>query len=559
MRDVAGPGLTVAADRCSGADLAVKTLVELGMETLFTLPGSHIASLLDAAREAGVRVISARHEENAVLMAEGWALATGRPGFVAVTAGPGLANALPGMAEANAAGAPVVVVAGRTAVSKRGRGAVQDLDQLAVVEPLSKWRAECLQPQRIPEYLVEAVKHASFGAPGVAYLEIAEDVLAGAAEPGPASALPSISRSVPDGPALAAAVELLQAAQRPIIVAGSGAFFSGAAEALVAFVERTGIPVTTTSAARGLVDDVHPLCLGTLVHGGIALVSADLALVLGSQFNANLMYGRPPLFGEGQVLIQVDIAAEHLGGQRSPSLGLVGDVGATLDSIASRWQGEPARWSGWVAEARIAAQASQDVWAGEAAAETSALHAGWLASEAAQEFEDQGGGTWISDGGDSVTWGIAFSKAHTPGSNMLIGSAMGTLGVGLPFAIGAGLARPERPVCLFTGDGAFGFSLQELHTAARNGVGMVIVVVNNGVWRGPGTSPSQAGGDFDYGILATAAGGWGVSVTTPSEFRPALRQAFALATEGKPCVVDAKADPSVVSNLLRSLDELGLM
>ncbi|MHB8325574.1 MAG: thiamine pyrophosphate-binding protein, partial [Candidatus Dormibacteria bacterium] len=118
----------MAVDSGNGGELAVRALTKLGLETLFTLPGSHIASLLDAARRAGIPIISARHEENAVLMAEGWALATGRPGFAAVTAGPGLANALPGMAEANAAGAPVVVVAGRTAISKRGRGAVQDLE-----------------------------------------------------------------------------------------------------------------------------------------------------------------------------------------------------------------------------------------------------------------------------------------------------------------------------------------------------------------------------------------------------------------------------------------------
>ncbi len=549
----------MVVDSGNGGELAVRTLTQLGMETLFTLPGSHIAPLLDAARRAGMPIVFTRHEESAVLMAEGWALATGRPGFAAVTAGPGLANALPGMAEANAAGAPVVIVAGRTAISKRGRGAVQDLEQLAVVERISKWSAECLEAQRIPEYLAEAVKQATWGSPGVAYLEIPEDVLFSAAEEGPAAGLPAISKSVPDGPGLATAIALLQEAERPLILAGSGAFFSGAAAPLLAFVERTGIPVTTTSAARGLLDDDHPLCLGTLVHGGAALVSADLALVLGSRFNANLMYGQPPLFGEDQVLIQVDISPERLGGQRSPTLGLVGDVGATLDALTSIWQGESTRWSGWLAQAQGAAQASHELWATEAEAETAALHAGWLAREAAQEFEERGGGTWISDGGDSVTWGIAFSKAHSPGSNMLIGSAMGTLGVGLPFAIGAGLARPDRPVCLFTGDGAFGFSLQELHTAARHGVGLVIVVVNNGVWRGPGTSPAQARGEFDYGLLATAVGGWGVRVTSQSEFGPALRRAFELATEGRVCLIDAQADPRVVSNLLRSLDELGLM
>jgi acetolactate synthase-1/2/3 large subunit len=406
---------------------------------------------------------------------------------------------------------------------------------------------------------MEAVKQASWGSPGVAYLEIPEDVFAAACEPGPVAALPRVSKPVPESLGLARAVELLRAAERHLILAGSGAFLAGSAPQLLAFIERTGIPVTTTSAARGLVDDDHPLCLGTLVHGGAALVSADLALVLGSRFNANLMYGQPPLFGDDQVLIQVDITPEHLGGQRSPSLGLVGDVAATLSALTQLWDGDPQRWSGWVADARGPAAASQELWDSEAQSATTALHAGWLARQAAQSFEELGGGTWVSDGGDSVTWGIAFSKAHAPGSNMLIGSAMGTLGVGLPFAIGAGLAHPDRPVFLFTGDGAFGFSLAELHTAASNRLGLVIVVVNNGVWRGPGTSPTQAKADFDYSLLATAVGGWGVRVSTQSAFRPALQRAFELAGQGKVCLIDAQADPRVVSNLLRSLDELGLM
>lgn len=545
-----------------GGMLIARALKAEGVDVLFTLPGSHIAPVLDASPQVGIQVVMSRHEESAVLMAEGWALATGSPGVAAVTAGPGLANALPGLAEANAAGAPVVVIAGRTAIGKRDRGAVQDLDQLSAVAAVTKWRATCLSVERLQEYVAEAFRQASWGAPGVAYLEVPEDVLAASsaaeAGDGAGSRLPAV-RPVPEPSGITRALEQLGQSERPLVVAGSGAFFSHAGKSLLRFAERSGVPVTTTSAARGLLDDSHPLCLGSLVHGGAALVSADLALVLGSRFNANLMYGRPPLFPDDMSIIQVDIQPEHLGGGRRPELALVGDVGGTLDALSGAWNMGTGRLEGWQQQTRDLVTASRGMWETESEVPTQWLHPGWLAREASHQMENLGGGTWVSDGGDSVIWGIAFSKAHQPGDNMLIGSAMGTLGVGLPFAIGAGLANPRRPLLLFTGDGAFGFSAMELHTAVNQHLGMVVVVVNNGVWRGPGTVPDKAGHDFDYAALARAAGAVGARAESPEEYRSALGAALVVARDGRPSLVDARADPAVVSNLLRGLDDMGLM
>ncbi|HJP66647.1 MAG TPA: thiamine pyrophosphate-binding protein, partial [Actinomycetota bacterium] len=453
-----------------GGVAAARALQDAGIEALFALPGGHVLPLFEGARVLGLRLIDTRHEENAVFMAEGWALATGRPAAAAVTAGPGLANALPGMAEANAAGVPVVVIAGRTGVGQRNRGAVQDLDQLTAVMPVTKWRAECLDPARVAWFVEEAVHMARSGAPGVAYLEVPQDVFAGVASteerPWPAGH-DSPGRSRPVAGDVDRAVAVLSEAERPVIVAGSGAFFSGAGDALRAFVERTGIPVTTTSAARGLVDDDHDLCLGGLVHGGIALASADAALVLGSRFNANLVYGGLPLFPPGQRIVQVDVRPEHLGGLRKPDVGLVGDVAATLEALTEAWTGSPDASAEWVAQARQGAALSWQQWDEQCERPANGLHPGWLAREVARFAEEHGPGTFVSDGGDSVLWGIALSKAHRPGTNLLIGSAMGTLGIGLPFAAAAKAARPDEPAFVFTGDGAFGLSAVELDTAAR--------------------------------------------------------------------------------------------
>ena len=556
-----------------GGVLAARALVAAGVETLFALPGGHVLPLFEGARQCRLNLVTTRHEENAVFMAEGAALATGRVGAATVTAGPGFANALPGIAEANAAGVPLVVVSGRTALDHRGRGAVQDLDQLAAVAPITKWRAECVSTARIPEYVAEAVHQARAGAPGVAYLEIPQDVLARSEEPG-AAAWPSghdaaPARSVPVGGDLDRAVTLLAAAERPVALAGSGAFFSGAGDSLRAFAERTGIPVTTTSAARGLLDDEHPHCLGSLVHGGIALASADVSLVLGSRFNANVVYGGLPLFAPDQKVIQGDVRPEHLGGLRRPEVSLAGDVAATLDALTDAWTGAPDAFDGWRQRAREAAAASRDSWERECDRPARGIHPGWLARETAALARQQEASTFVSDGGDSVVWGIAMSTARRPGSNLFIGSALGTLGIGLPFGIGVKSARPGDPVFVFTGDGAFGLSAIELDTAARHRAGLVVVVVNNGGWGDVRHEQRMSYGDegdhgaelssMRYDLLAEAAGGHGERVTEHAEVRPALERALKASEEGVPALVDAVTDPDVMSDLMRNLGGLGVM
>lgn len=555
-----------------GGILAARALAEAGIANIFALPGGHNLPLFEGARVEGLTLIDTRHEENAVMMAEGWALATGQPACASVTAGPGLANALAGLAEANAAGVPVVVISGRTSLAQRGRGAVQDFDQLGSVQPMTKWRAECLQTERIPEYVARAVHHARSGAPGVAYLEIPQDVFGASAsapeKPWPTGYIEDV-RGVPATGDLERAFELLADAQRPVVLAGSGAFLSGAGDALKSFVERTGIPAITTSAARGLIDDDHPRCSGGLVHGGIALASSDAALVLGSQFNANLLFGGLPLFPPGQHLIQVDVRAEHLGGLRRPEVGLVGDVRATLEALTHAWTAREDHFGDWAEQTKLGSQASWESWDIQCERPSKGIHPGWLAREVARFAEEQGPGTFVSDGGDSVLWGIAFSRAHRPGTNLFIGSAMGTLGIGLPFAVAAKVARPEEPVFLFTGDGAFGLSAIELDTAARHRLGVVVVVVNNGGWGdvrheqrmfyGEEADQGAVLSNMRYDLLAEAVGGHGERVTQQSELRPALERALKATQQGPPAVVDAVTDPDVMSDLMANLGGLNVM
>jgi len=542
-----------------GGSLAAHALGDAGIDVVYALPGGHIDPLLQNLPPSGIELVITRHEQNAVLMAGGHALATGRPGVACVTAGPGLANAVGGIAEVDASGLPVVVIAGRTGLDLRGLGAVQDLDQMALVAPITKWRDTCFDTSRIPDYVHTAIQQASTGSPGVAYLEVPADVMKATAAPGPTAGRAGPTRPMPDAATVAEIVRMLEDAERPVVLAGSGAFFSGAGTALQAFAERTGLPVVTTSAARGLLPDDHPNCVGSLVHGGAVTLSADVMLLLGSRFNANLLYGRPPLFAPDARIIQVDVRPEHTGGPRRPALAVVGDVTATLEALTASWCAPAGAFAGWLVDALRAAAASREQWAAEAARPAAGVHPGHLARLAA-EFAAARDAPFVVDGGDSVIWGLAFASAWAPGSHLFIGSAMGTLGVGLPYSIAAAGAW-RRPAVLFTGDGAFGLSAMELDTAARARRGVVAVVVNNGGWSDevPGGTGGAARSTMRYDLLAVAAGGHGERVDTPDQVPGALERAWNVASGGLPAVVDGVCDPQVVSELMAGMSSLAVM
>jgi thiamine pyrophosphate-dependent acetolactate synthase large subunit-like protein len=541
------------SETVNGGVLAARTLRRAGIGTMFALPGGHNMPLFRAAPPEGIRLIDTRHEEAAAMMAEGWALATADVGAVTVTAGPGLANAVPGIAEANHAGTPVVMIAGRTGLRQRGRGAVQDLDQLSLVSPITKWREECVATERIPEYVAEAVHRARSGAPGVAYLEIPVDVFGASAVEREATVASVPRGTAPQGD-LDRAVDVLASASRPVVVAGSGAFFSKAGPSLRAFAETSGIPVVTTSAARGLVDDDHPRCIGGLVHGGIAVASSDAVLVLGSRFNANLMYGGPPLLPADGAVIQVDVDPDNLGGQRVPDVGIVGDVSAVLDGLTEAWKSPAEDFDEWNTRARDAAAVSRSQWEAEGDRPADGVHPGWLVREVARFAEELGPCTTVADGGDSAVWGIGLFRAHRPGTHMYIGSALGTLGVGLPFAVAAKAARPDEPTILLTGDGALGLSAMELDTAARHDLPVIVVVVNNGGWGGE--ERSRAAFRMRFDMMAEAVGGHGETVTETREIRPALQRSL---DSGVVSVLNVVTDPNAESDLMAGLGSMDVM
>jgi acetolactate synthase-1/2/3 large subunit len=551
-----------------GGRLVAERLRAHAVEALFTLGGGHIVELLDGCVDAGVRVIGLRHECAVTMAAEGFALATGRAGVAAVTAGPGFTNALTGFADASVGNVPLILIAGRTALKRRGRGAVQDIDQEGMLAPLAKWRAVAFNTQSLQRLTDEAFHQAASGRPGAVYLEVPHDVFMTRMEPAaghwgfPASP----TRSAASPGELERALEALKAASRPVVLAGSGSFWSGAGEEIAAFCAAAEIPVTTTSAARGLVADSHPWCLGSLVHAGTAVASADCVLVLGSAFNGNLVYGGPPLFNDEQLLIQVDIAGDQVGGNRRADIAVQGDV---REVVAQMRQSGLRSRSGraWLEQSRELVEISRQMWDQQIDDYKGTLvHPGALVREVAKFAREawNGASTLVADGGDTLTWALAYADAEGPGRLLSTTTALGTLGVGLPFALAAKLARPEEPVVLVTGDGAFGLSAMEMDTAARHHLPVIVVVANNCGWGDVRhhqremyhREVASALADTRYDRLAEALGCHGERVEQLSDLRPALERA---ASADGPALIDVRTDPDVLSALLRAMMMVGIM
>jgi len=574
MPDVAAERLRTQSDtvRTDGGALMARTLRERGVTTMFALPGGHILPLLDACLDEDIRVVDTRHEGAAVLAAEGWALATGDTGVAAVTAGPGFANGLIGLIDAGAWSVPMVMLAGRTGRSKQGRGAVMDIDQRAIAAPVAKWSASCWETGRVPRYVAEAMHRARSGCPGAVYLEVDADAVYARAAPLDVATpgFPEEAARPSAAPAeIGALLAALTSAERPLIVAGSGAFWSDAGVQIARFAEVAQIPVITASAARGVVPDSHPWSLGSLVHGGLAIPSADCVLVLGSAFNANVMYGGAPLFGAEQTLLQVDIAAERIGGNRAADVAAVGDVASVVHDLRDAWTSTPAGREEWLKRARSLAAASLAFWDRQVDEHTGdTLHAGAAARVLAAFVRERfkGRATLVADGGDALAWALAYFDAELPGRLLTTTTALGTLGVGMPFALAAQAARPHEPVFLFTGDGSFGLTAMEVDTAVRHQLPIIVVVSNNAGWGdvqheqddafGPGRHVASRLPGARYDRLAEALGGHGERVERLHELRPALERSLAT---GVCSVIDVQTDPAVLSELLRMVAQLGLM
>ena len=291
--------------------------------------------------------------------------------------------------------------------------------------------------------------------------------------------------------------------------------------------------------------------------------------MLGSAFNANVMFGSAPLFGVDQTVIQVDIAPERIGGNRDVDVAVAGDVQLVVRDLHQAWREQRGSRDAWLEQARGYAGASLDFWDQQVDGHAGRqLHAGAVAREVARFARERFGGavTLVADGGDALSWALAFFYAERPGHLLTTTTAVGTLGVGVPFAVAAKAARPDEPVLLFVGDGSFGLTAMEIDTAVRHELPIVVIVSNNSGWGdvrheqdsffGPGRRVASELLPTRYDRLAAALGARGDHVERLDELRPALERAV----DSNVCsVIDVTTDPAVLSELLRMVATMGLM
>ena len=529
----------------TGGQLVARALSEAGVHTLFMLVSGHTTPITDACIDAGVRLVDVRHEEAATHMATAWARRTGKPGVALVAAGPGVTNAATGVANAWSAGTPIVLLAGRPPLAQTDKGSLHEMDQIGFMKPITKWAATVLETARLPEYVNRALAESYAGRPGPVFIEMPSDLLREEAEDPNAWNPPQARRrSAASSADVDAAAELLQQARRPLIVAGSGVFWSSAWNELSQLAENLEAPVITSHAARGVIPFDHENHVPGARSKGLS--SADVILVVGSRFNFTLAYGQAPRWNPDAQVIQIDIDAEAIGRNREVSVGLLGDGKAVLEQLVLAL---PTRSDdGWLEELKTADRDARARLAEAVTTDAEPIHPLRLCGELAAVLEPE---AFVAvDGGDILSFARQAVPSQGPGG-WLDSGAFGCLGYGIPAASAAKLATPDRQAVALVGDGAFGLGALELDTAARHGLGILVIISNNGAWAIETTGQEMefgraVGTELEarpYHVLAESLGCDGIEVTQPEELEHALRRP----RSARPLVVNVLTDPSARS------------
>jgi acetolactate synthase-1/2/3 large subunit len=530
-----------------GGRLVATRLSAHGVTKLFTLSGGHLFSIYDGCREEGIDIVDVRHEQSAAFAAEGWAKATREPGVCAVTAGPGVTNAMSGMASALQNGSPILVLGGRAPAARWGMGSLQEIDHVPFVAPVTKLARTAAATADIPALVDEALHECLEPPSGPTFLDfpldqvfMESDVDADA----PASLPDGAGRPAAEGDALDRAAELLRGASRPVVMAGTGLYWAHGEHSLRRLCEELQVPVFLNGLGRGCVPADHPLFFSRARAAG--LKGADVALVVGVPMDFRLGFGGS--FGEETQIVVLGSSRPGRSHPRAVAAELYGGVPATLHALLSGAAGGPDR-SGWVASLREAESEKRAAEQGDLTDERAPLHPMRVYGELAQVLDRDA--IVIGDGGDFVSFAGRVLDSYEPGCWMDPGP-YGCLGAGPGFALAAKLAHPDRQVCLLLGDGAFGFSGLEFDSFVRHGVPVVGVMGNNGIW-----ALEKHPMEFIYGYsvaaelqpacrydeVVRALGGHGELVERPAELRPALERAFA---SGRPALVNVLTDPAVV-------------
>jgi len=549
-----------------GGELLIRMLERAGIREVFTLHDGHLDCVFMAAREHGFRVIDTRHEQAAAHAAEGWARTTGKPGVALVAAGPGITDAVTGVANAYVDAVPMLIISGGAPLRDAEMLQLQSgFDQVALLAPITKWAHRVTHTERIPDLVAQALRIATTGRPGPVYLEIPVDVIYARVDDARAFFPERIrpeAAPAPPAEAVQTAIEWLATAERPVIVAGGGAWFSGGVSELRTFAERTRTPVFSNGKAHGLLPADHPLCgrsvFNLAVLNSLGVGQPDLALVLGARLGMFIGGRSGVMVPKAARLIQVDIEGEEIGRNRNVGLGIAADCKETLGVLeaAARERSWPER-SEWIAAVRQASEAHRGMFGDALSAEKAPIHPYRLVDAIVRTADRDT--IVVADGGETSAWMEMACQIYEAG-HWLSHGYLGCLGAGMPFAIAAQIAHADQRVVCIVGDGSVGLNFAEFDTMVRHQLPIVVVVNNDSQWGmsahgqdmiyGPGRRVATDLAATRYDLAAAAFGCHAEHVVKPAELLPALERAFA---SGKPACVNVMTDPAVISPVTTAL------
>jgi acetolactate synthase-1/2/3 large subunit len=524
-------------------EIAVAVARAHGVETMFTLSGAHVFPMYDGAVRsrqqaeqdggAPVRLVDVRHEQTAAFAAEATGKLTRVPGLAVLTAGPGVTNGVSALAQARFAGSPMVVVGGRAPNNRWGTGALQEIDHLPIVSPVTKHAATLMTADDVAAGFDRAFTEARSSHRGPTYVDVPMDEFFNVGS-GPAPVVGDDRGAEPDGDAIARIAGLVAGAERPLLILGTDVWADHAEEAALRLVEEMRLPAITNGMGRGVVPGGHPL-LVTKARGA-AINGTDLVVVVGTPLDFRLGYG---VFGgkDGAApaaVVHIADSPGQLSGHAALAASVSGDLTRVLDGLLAALAGarQPDR-SAWLTllQDTVAAAGAKD--AELLGAEADPIHPARIYGELVPRLADDA--VVIGDGGDFVSFAGKFVEPKRPGC-WLDPGPYGCLGAGLGAAVAARIARPSSQVVLLLGDGAAGFSLMDVDTLVRHGLPVVMVMGNNSAW-GLEKGPMQLLYGYDvaadlaprtaYDQVVSALGGAGETVTDPRQIGPALDRAFA--------------------------------
>ena len=538
------------ARQLTGSEILIESLIAAGVDTVFGYPGGTIINVYDKLYQYGDRLrhVLVRHEQGAIHAAQGYARATGKPGVVIVTSGPGATNVITGVADAMIDSTPVIVIAGQVGTDLLGTDAFQETDVLGMTGPIDKWTYQIRKPEEVSTAVAKAIHICTTGRPGPVVLDFTKDAQKGTAdfeEYKPCTGLRSYNPlPEPDLEAIDKAVKLIDEAKRPFVVYGQGVILSHAEQQLTEFLRKGGIPAASTLLGLSALPSDFPYYMGMVgMHGNIAAnmmtQTCDLLIAVGMRFDDRVT-GKTSEYAKQAKVIHIDIDESEIGKIVPVEVGILGDAADVLEKITEKMQFS--LHGAWAVTAQdFDSVEKEKVIDPEVHPTEGSINMGEVVAKVAEVSQNQA--LVVTDVGQNQMTGARYSR-FAQSRSFISSGGLGTMGFGLPAAIGAKTGRPDREVCLFVGDGGIQMTIQEFGTIMQEQTAVKIVLLNNN-WLGNvrqwqelffGERYSQTRMiNPDYSLIAKAYGIEYKMVEDRADLEPAVRQ---MLESDKPYILD---------------------